>query len=182
MVSPLIAQIGLPILARALGEALQDINHPAARGAATALGDLDLVLTQGQISPEQIMEANRHTEKIATLQAEQMQTNLAETNKSLRAEIASGDIFVRRMRPTFGYIMATTWAAQMFGLAYVIVFRTSEAHLVIEAMESLGMIWGIGLSVLGIYVYKRSEEKRIDARKPRLRRKLPAADKQNLNE
>lgn len=70
------------------------------------------------------------------------------------------------MRPTFGYLIAVTWAAQMLALAYVIVFETGKASLVIEAMESLGTIWAVGLSVLGIYVYKRSEEKKQDA--PRL--------------
>lgn len=68
--------------------------------------------------------------------------------------------YVRRMRPTFGYLMALTWAAQMLALAYVVVFDTGQASLVIEAMESLGTIWTVGLSVLGIYVYKRSEEKK----------------------
>jgi hypothetical protein len=65
------------------------------------------------------------------------------------------------MRPTFGYLIAITWAAQMLALAYVIVFETSKASIVIEAMESLGTIWAVGLSVLGIYVYKRSEDKKI---------------------
>lgn len=64
------------------------------------------------------------------------------------------------MRPTFGYLMALTWAAQMFGVAYIMVFRTAEAAVVLQAVESLSMIWTVGLSVLGIYVYKRSDEKR----------------------
>jgi len=41
---------------------------------------------------------------------------------------------------------------------------------IITAMASLGTIWSIGLSVLGIYVYKRSEDKRVSAR-------IPGADK-----
>ncbi len=31
---------------------------------------------------------------------------------------------------------------------------------VINAMASLGTIWTVGLSVLGIYVYKRSQDKK----------------------
>ena len=50
----------------------------------------------------------------------------------------------------------------MFSIAYVIVFETNQAALVIEAVQSLGTIWAVGLSVLGIYVYKRSEEKKMD--------------------
>lgn len=64
------------------------------------------------------------------------------------------------MRPTFGYLMALTWAAQMFGIAYIIIFDTERAGVVMAAMGSLSAIWGIGLSVLGIYVYKRSDDKK----------------------
>ncbi|MCD8494058.1 MAG: hypothetical protein LRY39_01320 [Alphaproteobacteria bacterium] len=55
--------------------------------------------------------------------------------------------------------MAATWAAQMFGVAYVIIFDTKHAGEVMAAMASLSAIWAVGLSVMGIYVYKRSEEK-----------------------
>jgi len=65
------------------------------------------------------------------------------------------------MRPTFGYLMALTWAAQMLGVACVSIFNTQRFALVLKAMASLSAIWGIGLSVLGIYVYKRSEDKKL---------------------
>ena len=82
------------------------------------------------------------------------------------AESASEDAYVRRMRPTFGYIMALTWLAQMGAIAWVIVADPVQANLIITAMTSLGTIWSVGLSVLGIYVYKRSEDKRVSARRP----------------
>lgn len=72
---------------------------------------------------------------------------------------------MRRMRPTFGYLMAVTWAAQMLAIAYVIVFETAQAGVVMSAMASLSAIWAVGLSVLGIYVYKRSEDKKITSGK-----------------
>ena len=105
-------------------------------------------------------EANRHAEKMAELEMEQQKIVLSETGQSLRAEIASDDKFVRRMRPTFGYFMAVTWAAQMLAIAYVIVFQTEKSAFVLNAMGNLSAIWAMGLSVLGIYVYKRSEEKK----------------------
>ena len=67
------------------------------------------------------------------------------------------------MRPTFGYLMAGTWAAQMFGLAYVVVFHTEKAANLMHGMASLSTIWAVGLSVLGVYVYKRSEDKKINS-------------------
>ena len=43
---------------------------------------------------------------------------------------------------------------------YLLVFQTDKAALAIESVESLGTIWAVALSVLGIYVYKRSEDKK----------------------
>jgi hypothetical protein len=77
--------------------------------------------------------------------------------------VGPDDAYVRRMRPTFGYIMAVTWLAQMGSIAWIIVADPVQANLIITAMASLGTIWSVGLSVLGIYVYKRSEEKRTAA-------------------
>ena len=59
--------------------------------------------------------------------------------------------------------MAITWAAQTLGLAYVMIFQTEKAPAVLDGMEDLSTIWAVGLSVLGIYVYKRSEEKKVVA-------------------
>jgi len=67
------------------------------------------------------------------------------------------------MRPSFGYILALTWLAQMLAVAYVIAFDPARAGTVIGAMASLSTIWTVGLSVLGIYVYKRSQEKTAEA-------------------
>lgn len=66
----------------------------------------------------------------------------------------------RLMRPTFGYVVAFSWGAQMLAVAYVILFKTDEAAGVINAMESLSTTWAVGLSVLGIYVYRKRSEKK----------------------
>lgn len=166
MTSPLLIQLGLPLLSEIVGAALSKVEHPAAQGAAASLGKLNDILARGTITPEQIEEANRHAEKIAEMKISEAQAAYQQINESLRSEIASDDAYVRRMRPTFGYLMAFTWAAQMFALSYVIIFKTEQSSVVLQAMESLGMIWTIGLSVLGVYVYKRSEEKRITPSPP----------------
>ncbi|MCB1557246.1 MAG: ribokinase [Alphaproteobacteria bacterium] len=161
MLSALFAKIGLPVLVSVLSDSLKKVRHPAAQGAAAALETLETSLQNHEIPTEQIEEANRHAEKMAEMAWQEQAATLSEVNQSLRAEVASEDPYVRRMRPTFGYLMALTWAAQMLAIAYVMVFRTAESNLVIEAMGSLSMIWTVGLSVLGIYVYKRSEDKRL---------------------
>lgn len=160
MLPALLAKIGLPILIELVASALRRVQNPAAQSAAGALDEVGAAMSGGLISDEQVAEANRHTEELTKLKMSENQTALAEINASLRAEVQSSDAYVRRMRPTFGYLMAFTWAAQMFGLAYVVIFNTEKAAAVMQGMESLSTIWGVGLSVLGIYVYKRSEEKK----------------------
>ncbi len=163
MALPVLLQAGLPALIKGLAEGLKAVNTPVAQGASTALDALIDAFGQGKMTKEEMEAVNTHIEKMAALEADERKNAIAEVNESLRVEVASTDPYVRRMRPTFGYIIALTWAAQMFALAYVIVFETAQAALVIEAVQSLGTIWAVGLSVLGIYVYKRSEEKRVDS-------------------
>lgn len=166
MAIPILLQAGIPALIKGLAEGLKSVNTPVAQGASTALGALFDAFGKGEISDTQLAELNRHVEKMQEIETTERQTSIQQINESLRVEVASTDPYVRRMRPTFGYIIAVTWAAQMLAIAYVIVFETNQAALVIEAVQSLGTIWAVGLSVLGIYVYKRSEEKAADSQKP----------------
>ena len=157
----IIAAIGLPALIELIGRVLGTLGHPAAKTASAALGTLKGTMNAGGITPQQIEEANRHTEELANMEYRAFETGLSEVNQTVRQEITSDDKYVRRMRPTFGYLMAVSWAAQMLGLAYIMVFETDKAMTVLSGMEALSAIWAMGLSVLGIYVYKRSEEKKI---------------------
>lgn len=159
MLSAFLSRVGLPVLITIVGSVLGQLDNPVAKTASKALEDVSKTIRNGGISPEQLAEANRHTEKMASIEIEGYSEALSQINQSLRAEIASNDGYVRRMRPTFGYLMAGTWAAQMFGIAYVIIFDTDKAGVVMAAMGNLSAIWAVGLSVLGIYVYKRSDEK-----------------------
>ena len=153
MIPQILAKIGVPVLTTILSEALGKVNDPKIQEAARTIGNLTL-------TERQIAEANRHTETMAQLEVRDRSSTLAQINETIRKEVESNDQYVRRMRPTFGYLMACTWAAQMFGLAYTIFTNPQEAGQVMSAMSHLTGIWGIGLSVLGIYVYKRSEDKK----------------------
>ncbi len=161
MLSTVLSKIGLPVLIEFVAQALGKIDNPIAKSASAALEEVEGALTGGLISAEQMAEANRHAEAMAMINMQQYETSLSEINQSLRAEITSDDKYIRRMRPTFGYLMAATWASQMFGLSYIIIFKTELAATVMQGMAALSTIWAVGLSVLGIYVYKRSEDKKI---------------------
>jgi len=156
----LLANIGLPVLTRVVGRALRGIDHPAATAAADGLDRVGGAVEGGEIAPEAVADANRHIEAMAELESGDYRTTIREVNRTIRAEVGSDDAYVRRMRPTFGYIMALTWAAQMGAIAWSIVTDPEGASRVIADMANLSVIWTVGLSVLGIYVYKRSEEKR----------------------
>ncbi|CAK0739988.1 Ribokinase [uncultured Gammaproteobacteria bacterium] len=161
MLPMILAQVGLPLLVRAAGAALGTIDSPLATGAAQALSKVESAFGDGSIPPEAVTDANRHIERMAEWESADYQTAVREINQTMRAEAASGDAYVRRMRPTFGYIMALTWLVQMGALAWVIVANPGQAGGVINAMSSLATIWTVGLSVLGIYVYQRSTEKKL---------------------
>ena len=136
MVSALLSKIGVPVLIAILSEVLGEVDNPAAKTASKALEKVDEALKSGGITAEQLAEANRHAERMAEIQMEDFKSALTEVNQSLRAEVASEDRYVRRMRPTFGYLMALTWAAQMFAIAYVIVFDTDKAGVVMAGAAS----------------------------------------------
>ena len=160
MVPALLARIGIPLLVRALGGALSSSGNPVAKAAGAALGEVEAEIGSGRLAGDDLKEAHRHLERMIALDGDFDRTWLQQVNRTMRAEALSGDAYVRRMRPTFGYIMALTWAAQMGAIAYVVAVEPDKAAPVIAAVASLGTIWTVGLSVLGIYVYRRSGEKR----------------------
>lgn len=102
-----------------------------------------------------------HERELRAMVIQGESNRLAEVNATMRAEATSGDRFVSRWRPTFGYLMALTWAAQMFALAWTIVHDAAAAPHVISAMASLGTIWSVGLAVVGVSVWKRSADKAV---------------------
>ncbi|MEM9470073.1 MAG: 3TM-type holin [Pseudomonadota bacterium] len=161
MLSTLLSQVGLPLLIEFVSQALARLKHPAAQVASDALVKVEEAITQGGINSEDLAEANRHAEEMARINLKQYEVSLAQVNESIRAELLSQDKYVRRMRPTFGYLMAITWALQMGGLSYVIIFHTERAAQLMHGMASLSTIWAVGLSVLGVYIYKRSEDKKL---------------------
>ncbi|PCI00627.1 MAG: ribokinase [Alphaproteobacteria bacterium] len=157
MLETILSKLGLPLLIAAVSKALKSIDNPIAKSASESLSKVENAIATGSISVEQASEANRHIERLSEIDSDA----LKQINESLRAEIASQDAYVRRMRPTFGYLMAFTWTLQMSAIAYIMVFEIAQASVILKAVESLSSIWAVALSVLGIYVYKRSEDKKL---------------------
>jgi len=161
MFSTILSQVGLPLLIEFVTQGLKSLSHPAAKAASEALEKVEEAIASGGINSDEVVEANRHAEEMARIRLKEYETSLAQINTSIRDEVNSQDKYVRRMRPTFGYLMALTWALQMGALSYVILFDPARAAGIMNAFASLSTIWAVGLSVLGVYVYKRSEDKKL---------------------
>jgi hypothetical protein len=157
IITRFLTYLGLPALVKIISRSLLRMDNPIAKETVDALTRFEDAVQNGDVN---IVEANRHAQEIAKIYADENKEALNVINKTIQLELQSEDKFISRMRPTFGYVLALTWFAQMMAVAYIIVFKTGIAYLVLQAVESLSVIWTIGLSVLGIYVYKRSDEKR----------------------
>lgn len=99
MIPALLAQIGLPLLMKAVGAGLDHIDNPIAKTAAKGLKQVEQAVTKGDVTPEQIHAANRHTERMAEIELARDTETLKSVNRTIRAEVASEDAFVRRWRP-----------------------------------------------------------------------------------
>jgi hypothetical protein len=161
MISSILKATGVSGIVSALSKVFKNHKSEKLQKAGAVLEEISAVFSNGDISAEDQEEIHRHMEEVLKIESEMNADIISEINQSIRAEIASEDKYVRHMRPTFGYLMAITWAAQMLAVAYVMIFETQNAGFLIEAVGALSPIWAVGLSVLGIYVYKRSEDKRI---------------------
>lgn len=110
----------------------------------------------------QAME-QEHAREMRSMLLESETAKLSEVNKTMRAEAAANDAFVRRWRPTFGYAVAVTWVMQSGAIAWAMVGSPENASSIINATTALTPMWGIALAVLGVNVHKRSQDKQVQA-------------------
>ncbi len=147
MIANILLKIGFPILINVVKNTLLKSNDKIAKSAGEQLDKIINLPTDEELLKSITKIEKHNSEKITQI------------NKSIRTEILSQDKFVRRMRPTFGYIMAISWFIQMTIIAISVITSPKTAGEIIRSFAELSMMWSIGLSVLGVYVYKRSGEK-----------------------
>jgi hypothetical protein len=81
-------------------------------------------------------------------------------NAMLRAEMLSGDPWVRRWRPFFGYTVAISWGVQSIAIAIAILLAPQTAAPLLVALgEGTATQWSIALAVLGVGIWARSRDK-----------------------
>jgi len=102
----------------------------------------------------------QHGQALAMAELEAETRHLEAINATMRAEAASNDSYVRRWRPTWGYVSALCWFVQTCAIAWAIVWKPAEAKAILEAVAQLTVMWGIALAVVGVAVHQRTTEKR----------------------
>ncbi len=113
---------------------------------------------------------NAHAEVLTQINALQVQAQ--QTNQTMRVEYGSADAYVRRWRPTWGYVSAAAWAIEALAImgaviaAAVLALRSDStgAQALLGAVTSLvyalAGLWTLALAVLGVNVVQRSRDKR----------------------
>lgn len=112
-----------------------------------------------------------HRERLLDLHLQAQVAQQAQINKTMRAEAGSDDPFVRRWRPTWGYVCAGTWGVQSLALLWVAIGAVSvikgggdPGPLLQGAAALAGALtvqWGMALAVLGVNVTSRSKDKQV---------------------
>lgn len=148
--SPVAAKVGEAAIAVTSAVTGQPIATPEDAAAAVRAVQAD---------PDLLAELHRQqAERTISVMVEETK-RLGIVNETMRAETASSDAYVRRMRPTFGYVMALAWLVTFAAIGWVTVTQPDKAPAVLTALSDTWWLWTVGLSVLGLYVAGRTSEK-----------------------
>ncbi|WP_310609215.1 3TM-type holin [Limnohabitans sp.] len=112
-----------------------------------------------QTHPELLVQYQQAMNAVLVAQLDADCKQLESVNTTMRAEAASADPYVRRARPTFMYAMALTWTVQTLGLVLAVLLQPSLGAALLQAAADLTTLWGIALTVVGVAVKARSDDK-----------------------
>lgn len=171
MAFPIAAAIGLAaefapsLLGMLFGDkaerAAETVTEVARR--VTGAEDADGAIAALKADPDMALRFRQQADAAALAIYQEDTRRLAEVNATMRAEAGSQDAYVRRWRPTMGYALTFAWTAQMLGVVGIFFWLPAEAAAVITALAGLTPMWIVALSVLGISVHKRSQDKQAAA-------------------
>ncbi len=134
------------ILARAIGAAM---STPASVQAALPTAD-----------PNKLAEAETRWAEMIRAEAETQRAAIAETQATIRAELASEDALQRWWRPAYALELTVECAALWAVLMHE--FWTGDVQTIntlINATALLVAYWGFRFGVLGVYISGRTREK-----------------------
>lgn len=135
----------------------------------------EAALTKLQADPQAVLALQRellaHENQLLNAETDR----LREINATMRAEASNGDAYVRRWRPTWGYVTAAAWAIQALALLVVaiggvVVTVNGQAGVAAvlfdgaaNLLSAVSVQWSVALGVLGVGITARSGDKRAAA-------------------
>jgi len=154
--------LGAPMLGTALGGPL---GGAAGQILAQVLGSAAPTPASVQAAlpaadPAKLAEAEARWMEMIRAEAETQRTAIAETQTTIRAEIASDDVVQRWWRPAYAWELTLECAALWAVLIHE--FWTGDVatiNALVGATALLVSYWGFRFGVLGVYVGGRTREK-----------------------
>jgi len=154
--------LGAPMLGTALGGPLggaagQILSDVLGAPAPTPGG---VQTTLPTAAPDKIAEAEARWCEAIRAEAETMRSAIAETQATIRAEIAAADPVQRWWRPAYAFELTGECAALWTVLVHE--FWTGDVatiNALVGATALLVAYWGFRFGVLGVYVSGRTREK-----------------------
>ena len=88
----------------------------------------------------------------------------------MRTEYKTDDRFKSYWRPFFGWVIASSFGLFMISIVAIIVtliVKPEAGSMLVSAVTQLTPVlmtaWGMGLTVLGVNIHKRSQDKAVSA-------------------
>ncbi len=125
-------------------------------GAGTDDEALEVLKSDPAKLAEYKMAVNDHTAKMYEKETERIEV----VSKTYRAELASKDSYVRRMRPTFGYALIYCMIVMFTSVAATaMIAGVDKAVNLIEAYAKMKWIFVSAFGAISVYINNRTKEK-----------------------
>lgn len=157
-----VISLGAPMLGTALGGPLGGVAGEIlakAIGAATST-PASVQVALPAVDPARLAEAEARWAEMIRAEAETQRVAIAETQTTIRAELASEDALQRWWRPVYALELTVECAALWAVLMHE--FWTGDIQTIntlVNATALLVAYWGFRFGVLGVYISGRTREK-----------------------
>ncbi|HAS6052205.1 TPA: hypothetical protein I7122_05565 [Vibrio vulnificus] len=154
---PVGSSVGV-LIADALG-----VGHSPEAIEAELIRNPDALVKIKQMESEERVRLRELSYQQAELESAERKLVVTEQTKVILAELASDDTYVRRWRPTFGYAVCLAWTLLFLGIAGLMVFHPEQTEAAFTGAAKLTGLFSVALTVLGLNIHKRSQDKQTSA-------------------
>lgn len=145
-----------------IADALGVENTPDAI-EAELLHNPDALLKIKQMEIDERIRLRELSYQQAEMESAERKLVITEQHKLMVAELKSDDAYVRRWRPTFGYAVCLAWSSLFFGICLLMIIHPQYTEQAFDGAAKLTGLFSVALTVLGLNIHKRSQDKQISA-------------------